>query len=180
MKKNGFLHVLLIVALCFSQLAATVHVAGHLELSSTEVHPNSDHRHTDFHRHYGVQPHADSLLQGDSLPHTIASLRPPARPEYKLPGSFAAQDQPQKAHVHAAIGRSSVNEPGNTPHNHGLFGSDCAAYHAYIGLSFCLFGASCSNLAPAEACARFTPLQAGPVAATTYPGLPIRAPPMPA
>ena len=86
MKRTKFIHILLIAVLCYTQLVASFHVVGHLEVP--DVHA-SDHfsfqNHNDLtqatassltpHQHADTHAHDDHSTEKDcALYHAVASL----------------------------------------------------------------------------------------------------------
>jgi hypothetical protein len=201
-KKHGFIYVLLIAALCFSQLAATVHVAGHLGPHRSDIHHDAGHWHGSLHQRYNSNPNQTTPVHFSPTfaPHTAHNEWLPAfaiahyaadaghratighlTKHNALDGAHTDSNHGTHVSAHHAVHHESQHDaenPRDAATRHGLFGTDCAAYHTYIGLSFCLFGIS-TDFAIAATCPSFTPLQSNPVSRKACPGLPIRAPPTP-
>ena len=137
MTKRPYLHVLLIAALCFSQIAANVHMAGHLQTSTdagfTSFSPNlaKPHPHPDHHseRHHLERYHSERYHK--ERYHKEHYHSRPAEAWAEL--AWTAIEHTQRYHQTAAV---SVATASHNDHDNS---SDCAIYHAYVGQSVCLF-----------------------------------------
>jgi hypothetical protein len=125
-KHRSFLYFALIASLVFGQIAASVHVVGHLgqpfDVETTQ-HGHHNHQHAHAFSNRVTHNHNTAYLAASqSSPRSLHTAQPAHNPL-----ATAALSAP---HEDNALKENALK---NNAHN-----GDCAIYHAYIGASACL------------------------------------------
>jgi len=162
-RNNPLIHIILVIALSFSQLVASVHVAAHLpDLALTDT----------LTCEFGELP-------AFATPGHAASLHLAAIPGHTTRSGHKQNSDDSRAHHH------HQDHTGKThSHRHTTDGDqstavdyDCAIYHTYASQSGCVVALAPDHFAPQRSAA-CTPVNAGPSAAQPLRYWHIRAPPM--
>lgn len=156
--KRTFIHVFLIAALCFSQLAANVHMVGHFQ-DSPEVNFASFTT-------YSAQSHSHTVHH-----HSHRTVAEPAWEDHAKKHHLIAE------HTGRIYGAVSDNSADNDNHAGSDSKADCAIYHAYLGQSGCL-PASTTGFSVSTRGIAVLPTSPAPVAKLPHYHQPIRGPPL--
>ena len=194
MNNRTLLHVLLIASLCFSQLAANVHMVGHFHESHNLHHhashvaktrvKTSDKISAGRSSSFFVQNFVESYARAHHL-HSVTPLSTEPGPTYRTEQHSTQHSSREHRTVgdhelqhHTTNHRESVDQSDKVNKSDSHNNLDCAIYHAYLGQSGCL-AAFTAGLATDSVSINNTPVTSAHVATTAVFNRPIRAPPSP-
>lgn len=131
MARNSYIHLLLIAALCFGQIASALHIVGHLQLSE---HASA---HAGLHAELQSGPYAGSH---HGLHHDLHG-------QHHESGSiFSDFDGASHNHVTGIHHHAHAGQPDH--HTHAE--KDCSIYHAYVSLGWAIQSHQAAQVLPAS------------------------------
>ena len=196
MNNRTLLHVLLIASLCFSQLAANVHMVGHFHESHNQhLHASHAIKTSHIFKNSGkTSAGSSSSILAQSFVESYARAHQhsgtPLSTELSSTYRTEHHSNEHSSREHRTVGdhelqhhttnhQKSVDQQSdkvNKSDSHNNL--DCAIYHAYLGQSGCL-AAFTAGLAIDSVSITNTPVTSAHVATTAVFNRPIRAPPSP-